>query len=194
LFFVVCLLVLLSSVLPRDCDGQTVNRCLKYRALVIRETRYHIGMGAPWHLFLGQIEQESRCDESATAFDGGQGLGQFMPATADWIHQQEPALKKIWRKPLPYDPRWNVRAMILYDKRLYETGTCPGWYFAFRAYNGGAGNLNKEITRAGSCSIALVEEQCARKKITLKNGHVLDLCTVNCEYPRLIFTKGEKYK
>jgi soluble lytic murein transglycosylase-like protein len=161
---------------------------------VIRETRYHIGMGAPYHYFMGQIEQESNCREGATAFDGGMGLGQFMPATADWIHQQEPTLKKIWKKPMPYDPKWNIRAMILYDKRLYETGKCEGWYFAFRSYNGGQGNLNKEIRRAGSCEITLVEKQCARKKIKLKCGSVLDLCKVNIEYPYLIFEKGEKYK
>ncbi len=151
-------------------------------------------MGAPWHLFLGQIEQESRCDESAAAFDGGQGLGQFMPATADWIHEREPALKKIWRKASPYDPKWNVRAMILYDKRLYDAGTCKGWYFAFRAYNGGAGNLEREIARAGSCDTSAVEEQCSRRVITLRSGNVLDLCKVNIEYPRLIFKKAEKYR
>lgn len=151
-------------------------------------------MGAPWYLFLGQVEQESWCDESATAFDGGQGLGQFMPATADWIHEREPALKDIWRKPSPYDPRWNVRAMILYDKRLYDAGTCKGWYFAFRSYNGGPGNLQREISRAGSCDTSAVEEQCSRRVITLRSGHVLDLCKVNIEYPRLIFKKAEKYR
>ncbi len=190
----VCFSVLLSSALPWLCDGQTVNRCLKYKRQVIREARAYIGMDAPYHYFMGQIEQESRCREGVTAFDGGMGLGQFMPATASWIHQKEEALREISVKPNPYDPRWNIRAMILYDKRLYETGRCEGWYYAFRSYNGGAGNLNKEIRRAGSCEITLVEKQCARMKIKLKCGDILDLCKVNLEYPYLIFKKGEKYK
>jgi len=194
LFFVVCFSVLLSSVLPWDCDGQTVNRCLKYKRQVIREARVFIGVDAPWYYFMGQIEQESRCREGVTAFDGGMGLGQFMPATALWIHEREHSLQEISVKPNPYDPRWNIRALILYNRYLYNTGTCSGWYFAFRSYNGGAGNLNKEIRRAGSCEISLVEEQCTRRVITLKGGSLLDLCRVNMEYPRLVFEKGEKYK
>jgi hypothetical protein len=188
-------MVLSFSVLPWDCDGQTtVNRCLKYKRQVIRESRAFVGVDAPWHCFMGQIEQESRCREGVTAFDGGMGLGQFMPATANEIHSKEKALQELSTKPNPYDARWNIRAVILYDKRLYDSGVCSGWYFAFRSYNGGAGNLNKEIRRAESCNIALVEKQCARKVITLKSGFVLDLCRVNMEYPRLVFEKGEKYK
>jgi len=161
---------------------------------VIREARAYIGMDAPYHYFMGQIEQESRCREGVTAFDGGMGLGQFMPGTATWIHGKEEALRELSLKPNPYDARWNIRALVLYDRYLYNTGTCSGWYFAFRSYNGGAGNLNKEIRRAGSCDIALIEKRCARKKIKLKCGDILDLCRVNIEYPYQIFQKGEKYK
>lgn len=84
--------------------------------------------------------------------------------------------------------------MILYDHRLYHTGDCQGWYFAFRSYNGGQGLLNREIRRAGSCEILLVEKQCARKKLRLKNGNVLDFCTVNIEYPYQVIRKGDKYR
>lgn len=161
---------------------------------MIREARVHVGKDAPYHIFLGQIEQESRCRVGATAFDGGQGLGQFMPGTAKWLHGRESALQEISPKPAPYDPRWNIRAMILYDKLLYDTSPCTGWYFALRSYNGGAGTLNKEIRRAGSCDIAVVEEKCARKVITLKNGSKLDMCSVNIEYPYLVVEKGGKYK
>lgn len=192
MFFVVCFLALSSWGLPWDCDGQTVNRCLKYKRQVIREARVFAGVNAPYWYFMGQIEQESRCREGVTAFDGGMGLGQFMPGTAAWIHEKEEALQEF---PMnPYDPRWNIRAMILYDRHLYQTGRCEGWYYAFRSYNGGAGNLNKEIARAGSCDITLIEKQCSRKKIRLKCGSILDLCRVNIEYPYLIFEKGGKYK
>jgi soluble lytic murein transglycosylase-like protein len=169
-----------------------VDRCMKYAPLVIREARYHIGMNAPAHLFLGQIEQESRCNEGATAFDGGMGLGQFMPETAKELHERYKVLQEFSFNP--YDPRWNVRALILYDRECYNSVSCRGWYFAFRAYNGGASLLNREIARAGSCDLEKVEAQCKRKVIRLKNGSLLDLCVVNIEYPYRIFEKSEKYK
>ncbi len=180
--------------LPWDSNGQTYNRCLKYRNQIIRESRVFIGKDAPYPLFLGQIEQESRCREGVTAFDGGMGLGQFMPATANDIHKKEKALQEISIKPIPYDARWNIRALILYDRNLYNSGMCRGWYYAFRSYNGGQGMLHREIRRAGTCNIEKIEEQCNRKTIRLKNGSLLDLCAVNLEYPRLIYKKAERYK
>lgn len=161
---------------------------------MVREARYHIGMDAPYWLFLGQIEQESRCREGATAFDGGAGLGQFMPATARWIHGREDSLWEIAAKPSPCDPRWSIRALILYDRYLYRVTACEGWYFTLRAYNGGAGNLNREIARAGSCDVARVEGMCARRKLRLKSGSVLDLCAVNIDYPRQVMRRGERYR
>ena len=185
-------MLLLFLLLPWDCSA--LDRCKKYLPQVIRESRYHAGMDAPYFYFLGQIEQESRCNEGITAFDGGMGLGQFMPDTADWIQEHEKVLKEISIEPLPYDPRWSIRALILYDHWLYGVVTCHDWYFAFRAYNGGAGNINKEIGRAGSCEYTLVEKTCKRKIIKLKNGKSLDMCRVNIEYPYLIFQKGAGYK
>lgn len=167
---------------------------MRYKAQVIREARYHIGIDAPYWLFMGQIEQESGCREAVTAFDGGAGLGQFMPATARWIHDREETLREISLKASPYDSRWSIRALVLYDWYLFTTGDCPGWYFAFRAYNGGAGNLNREIRRAGSCEISLVEKQCSRKRIRLKSGNLLDLCRVNITYPYQVMHKGERYR
>lgn len=164
---------------------------MKYLPQVVREARYHIGMDAPAYYFMGQIEQESRCDEGATSFDGGMGLGQFTEQTAEWIHEREQALKDI---PMnPYDPRWSIRAMILYDYWLYGKTDCKGWYYAFRAYNGGLGNINREIRAAGSCDEKEVERCCKRYSIRLKNG-LLNFCKVNITYPYLIFLKAEKYR
>ena len=191
-FFVVCLSLLLFLVLPSD--SESVDRCNKYLRTVIRESRYYIGQDAPYHLFMGQITQESNCREGVTAFDGGQGLGQFMPSTADWIHGREKALQELYVKPNPYDPHWAIRALILYDDHLYDTGKCEGWYFAFRSYNGGAGNLNKEIRSAGVCETSKVEAACKRKVITLKSGFKLDFCKVNIEYPYLIEKYGKRFK
>lgn len=184
-------------MLPGVSEGRgtwTIDRCKRYLPQVVREAHYQVGPEAPTHLFMGQIEQESRCDQGVTAFDGGMGLGQFMPATADWMQSREPALKEISESAAPYDPKWAIRALILYDDYLYGIVACKGWYFSFRAYNGGAGALNKEIRRAASCEYLLVEKQCRRKVIRLKSGKLLDMCTVNVGYPSEIDRKGEKYK
>lgn len=168
-----------------------------------KESRYFIGHNAPAHYFMGQIEQESRCYEGITAFDGGMGLGQFMPATADWMQAREAALKEFGIDPQPYNPRWAIRALILYDRWLRNSSIirqCEAvqdwvaWYFVFRAYNGGLSNLNKEIVSAGLCDPPVVEAYCKRKVIRLKNGSLLDLCKVNIEYPFLIFEKAVKYR
>jgi len=171
---------------------QQVNRCKKYMPVVMREARYFIGIDAPVHYFMGQIEQESRCNEGAIAFDGGMGLGQIMPETARELHQKYPELHEFDFNP--YDPRWNIRAMILYDRACYRETVCKGWYFAFRAYNGGVGLLNREISRAGTCEISAVEEQCKRNIKKLKSGTVLDFCRINIEYPYKIFQKAEKWQ
>jgi len=185
-------MLLSIGFLVTEAQASIVDRCMKYAPIVMREARYHIGMSAPVHYFVGQIEQESRCNEGATAFDGGMGLGQIMPETAKELHAKYPELCEFQFNP--YDPRWNIRAMILYDRACYMGTLCKGWYFAFRAYNGGVYNLNREIRIAQTCNIFEVEKACKRKVIILKSGKHLDLCKVNIEYPYLIFEKAKKYE
>jgi len=159
---------------------------------VTREARFIIGMDSPVHYYMGQIEQESRCNEGAIAFDGGMGLGQLMPETAKDLHSRYRELGEMQFAPL--DPRWNIRAMLIYDRECYWAVDCQGWYFAFRAYNGGIGNLNREIRQAGSCEQREVEMSCKGRSIRLKGGRILDLCKVNIEYPKTIFIKAQKYE
>ncbi len=192
LFFVAWFISVLFWPSLSDCSAATVERCKKYLPQVIRESRVHFGIDSPYYYFLAQVEIESGCNEKITAFDGGMGLAQFMPTTAQWIHEKEKSLQEFQFNP--YDPRWSIRALILYDKWCYSSVFCKDWYFAFRAYNGGAGLLNKEIHRAGSCSISEIEKQCKRKTIVLKNGQRLDFCQVNINYPAKIFKASKKYK
>jgi soluble lytic murein transglycosylase-like protein len=189
--------LLFVSVCEAGGRNWTIDQCKKYLPQVKREAHYHIGLDAPVHLFMGQIEQESRCNESVTAFDGGMGLGQFMPATAEWMQEREAQLRELSLEASPYDPKWAIRALILYDRYLYGVVICKddSLYFALRAYNGGAGLLNREIRRAGTCEYSLIEKQCRRKVIRLKSGKFLDLCKdVNLKYYKQIKEKGEKYK
>lgn len=169
-----------------------MNRCAKYWPQVLREARYHIGMDAPAAGFMGQIEVESRCDAGVTAFDGGMGLAQFMPATAAEVHEREAALQEIAMQPMPYDPRWSIRAMILYNRWLYARVACRDWHYAWRAYNGGLTAINREIARAASCDYAAVAAACNRRVLRLTKG-LLDLCRVNIEYPCKIRQAGRKY-
>jgi len=166
---------------------------LKYWPQVVRESRYHVGMNAPASDFMGQIETESRCDAGVTAFDGGMGLGQFMPETATWIHGKEKALREVSMQPTPYDPRWSIRALILYDRWLYRNIDCRDWHYAYRAYNGGLERMNREIRKAGSCDYQKVETACSRRVIKMKKG-LLDMCRVNIEYPYKIRQAGRKYE
>jgi soluble lytic murein transglycosylase-like protein len=181
---------------PCVSASKEINRCRKYLPQVIREARFYAGgMTAPHALFMGQIEQESRCDAAVTAFDGGKGLGQFMDPTADWMQKREKALREISIKPNPYDPQWSIRALVLYDKWLYGQSVCPGWYYALRGYNGGIGLLNREIRGCGTCDRTKVEAECRRKVIKLKSGKTLDMCRdVNIPYYYLAEKKGEKYR
>ena len=190
-FFAVFFTALLFFPSPSAC--KEINRCLKYRSLVVREARYRLGLNAPSHYFLGQIEQESRCNSAIKAFDGGMGLGQFMPETAEWIQKREKDLQSISARPVPYDPRWSIRALIIYDNWLFKNAACNTWHYAFRAYNGGLGNLNREIRAAGSCDRRAVEKACRRKTLKLKQG-CLDLCRVNIAYPQRILARAAKYE
>jgi hypothetical protein len=182
-------MLLLSSPSHSDCS---VNRCWKHLPTVVRETRYFLGVDAPAHYFMGQIEQESGCNEGITSFDGGMGLGQLMPTTARELQAKYKELRELEFNP--YDPHWNIRAMILYDRACYNSVDCRDWYFAFRAYNGGASVLNREIGKAGSCDWEQVEKCCRRRKVKLQSGQVLDLCKVNIEYPYRVFRNAKRYR
>lgn len=187
-------MVLSSVQFASAYDVTAINRCKKYLPTIIRESRYQLGMDAPYWNFAGQIQQESRCNEGSTAFDGGEGLGQFMPATAQDLQDHNKDLEALGAKPMPYNPQWAIRALIIYDKNCYDKVSCKDWYFGLRAYNGGFGTLNKEIARAKSCIPSVVEKFCKRKVVVLKSGEDLDLCQVNTSYPVIIFTNSLNYK
>jgi len=180
--------VLILILLLSAGQVSALDRCLKYKDFVVRHSRYFFGLNAPVHYFMGQVEQESRCNEGITAFDGGIGLMQLMPATVkqiqgDWMVQFS-----------PYSPEWNIRAGIYWDKQNLGWVLCKDYYFMFRAYNGGAGNLNKEIRNAGSCKWDDVEKKCKRGGVYYVGKNYVDFCTVNIRYPYLIFKKSERYR
>ncbi|MFN4152684.1 MAG: transglycosylase SLT domain-containing protein, partial [Candidatus Sericytochromatia bacterium] len=72
-----------------------LERCYKYIPRVVKEARYFIGIDAPFHYFIAQIEVESACNPNITAFDSGMGLAQFMPKTAEEIHKKFKELQEF---------------------------------------------------------------------------------------------------
>jgi hypothetical protein len=171
----------------------SINYCLKYWPTVIREARYHIGMDAPAHDFMGQIEIESNCNPKAIGPTGDIGLGQFNWDTASWLQKKEKALREIAVKARPLNPAWSIRAVVLFDRWLYENVDCRDWHYAFRAYNGGLTLMNKEIARAGTCFHKAVEKKCRRNIIETAKGN-LNLCQINIYYPYRVRAAGKKYQ
>lgn len=79
------------------------------------------------------------------------GLTQFTPATAEWIGE----LYGIELGPTDrFDPRWAIRAMVRYDRHLWErisaATECDRWAMVLSSYNGGFGYLRRDIHLAAS--------------------------------------------
>lgn len=117
---------------------------LKYRSDVIRAARVDWGLNAPVADFAAQLHQESGWNPAARSPVGAQGLAQFMPSTADWIAGLMPHLAS--REP--YNPGWAIRALVSYDRWLWQRVTvpdgCERMAMTLSAYNGGLGWVNRD--------------------------------------------------
>lgn len=119
-----------------------------FKHTVVREAHAVWGLSAPIAVFGGQIEQESGwrpevCSRFAC------GLTQFTDDTADWISKM-PGLE---HKNV-FNPDWAIRAMVVYDKWLYDqfedaAGDKDRWAFTLSGYNGGVGNVFREQASCG---------------------------------------------
>lgn len=139
----------------------------KYKSILIRVSRYHFGINAPIGLFAGQIHQESAWRPRAESIYA-KGLTQFTPETAKWITKLYPQLEEV----RPFDPVWSIKAMLLYDKRLYNSvdpikkesiDDCNKWAIVLMQYNGGPGWWNRD------------------RKLAMKNGDHPDIWWSNVE-------------
>ncbi|MBM4321600.1 MAG: lytic transglycosylase domain-containing protein, partial [Deltaproteobacteria bacterium] len=93
----------------------------------MREAEARWGLGAPVSRFAAQLQAESSWRPTASS-GVADGLAQFTPGTAAWISRAYPELGP----PAPFSPRWALRALVLYDRHLFEaiTGTatdCDRW-------------------------------------------------------------------
>lgn len=125
-----------------------------YRATVIREVRFYWGMAEKPSTFLGQIHQESGFREDAKSVFAS-GLTQFTKPTAEWIqglYARDLRELCAGRTGCPLDAKWAIRAMTIYDKRLWD-GYSKAMgddrkAFMLSGYNGGNGWVLKERSEA----------------------------------------------
>ena len=121
---------------------------LKYKRDLIRHSRIIWGLNAPVPLFAAQIHQESSWNHLAKS-KYAKGLSQFTGSTAAWIIKIFPELENT----NVYNTNWSIRAMLLYDRWLYErissSGECNQWAMILSSYNGGLTWLerDKEMTK-----------------------------------------------
>jgi soluble lytic murein transglycosylase-like protein len=103
-----------------------------------------------------QIQQESGWNPAAHS-SVADGLTEFTPGTATWISGAYPKLGP----PAPYNPAWALRALVTYDRDLWEktqpppaavtpATDCDHMAFAFSAYNGGIGWVYRDQALAKS--------------------------------------------
>lgn len=121
----------------------------KHRRELTRNARMIWGLDAPVSTFAGQIHQESGWRADAVSPVGASGLAQFMPATATWISGLQAALQDNQ----PMNPTWALRAVIEYNKWLYDRvppsyNHCERMAFVLSSYNGGMGWLIKDVQLA----------------------------------------------
>lgn len=116
---------------------------LAYRNTLVRESRFEWGLNAPIAVFAGQIEQESAWNPRACSAYAC-GLAQFTPATAADMDKRLSTPNDV------FNPAWAIRALVVYDHDLYKQvgyaiTNCDRWAFTLSAYNGGLGNVRKDI-------------------------------------------------
>lgn len=102
------------------------------------------GLDAPVASIAAQIHAESNWNPGAKSPAGALGLAQFMPSTAAWLPSVAPGVGAA----APYNPAWALRAVVAYDRWLWdrETGVnpCERMAFTLSGYNGGPGWVRKD--------------------------------------------------
>lgn len=159
--------------------------CEQYRRAIITEGRAVWGTASPTSLFGSQTAQESLCKAEAQSKFAA-GLTQFTPGTADnmldWYKHELNGCS------YPFNARCAIRAMVLYDLRLFHS---VNWAAnrqeqdatMLACYNGGCGWVARErvaAKRQGKSDrhwFNHIEKVCLRAQWA---------CEENRQYPRRI--------
>ena len=163
--------------------AQVPQAAQQHRALLVRTAHAAWGLDAPVAVFAAQVHQESAWRPDAISHVGAQGLAQFMPATAKWIGGIDPALAG----QQPYNPGWALRALVTYDRWLYDRAPAryaprERMWVALRSYNGGLGHWQAEsaATEAAQPTRAQVDAACGKARRAAVH------CSENLGYPHRI--------
>lgn len=136
--------LLLTLAAAAQADGLPREAELHRRTLT-REAQMQWGLDAPVARLAAQVHQESAWRGDARSAYAA-GLAQFTPDTAGWIARVYP---RALGNPAPYSPKWALRALVVYDRHLYDrlddTATdCDRWAMTLSAYNGGLGWVQRD--------------------------------------------------
>lgn len=183
-----------------------------HKRTLLRAAQAEWGLGAPVAVFAAQVHQESGWRPEAVSQVGARGLAQFMPATARWWcergriaaagrsagpPQARPALsggsatgeavERGGQDCQPHNPAWALRALVGYDKYLFDRtperyGARDRMWVALRAYNGGLGHWQREAQATGLAlpTRAQVDGACGLARRAALH------CAENLGYPRRI--------
>lgn len=156
----------------------------QYKRTLVRVAHSEWGLGAPVAVFAAQIHQESGWRHVAVSHVGAQGLAQFMPGTAQWWCDRTGTATADCQ---PSNPTWAMRALVGYDKWLYDRA--PAHYsprdrmwVALRAYNGGLGHWQREAASTGLAQPSRAQVDAACGKARRAAVH----CKENLGYPHRI--------
>lgn len=179
--FFLCFFLCCPYVLASD-------RCQSFVSEVRRSCFFYWGVNFPYHYAVAQLKQESGCRENIKAFDGGQGIAQFMPATEKYV---ESLMKEEIN---PMESKSAIKAQAFYMRHLHKQNWEGKLWLTYQAYNGGWTLLKKEYQRAEIADWDLMRLECKRKTIVLKCGDLLNFCDVNYDYSKKIYKYGQQYK
>ena len=177
------LAVVAIAIVASCAQAQVPQASQQYRGLLVRTAHAAWGLDAPVAVFAAQVHQESAWRSDAVSQVGAQGLAQFMPATTKWIAGLHPELAS----QQPFNPAWAFRALVTYDRWLYDRA--PAHYssrdrmwVALRAYNGGLGHWQREAAGTGLAQPSRAQVDAACGKARRAAVH----CKENLGYPHRI--------
>lgn len=159
----------------------------QYRSQLVRAAHGVWGLDAPIAVFAAQVHQESAWKPEAVSRVGAGGLAQFMPTTASWwcdLNKLAPSACQ------PHNPAWALRALVGYNKYLYDR--TPTRYSAYdrmwvtlRGYNGGLGHWQREAAVSGAAQPTRQQVDAACGKARRAAVH----CRENLHYPQRILVE-----
>lgn len=186
LLYAIGFVALLLSLVPaaRAETIQPPAASARYKLQLRRAAQTEWGLDAPVAAMAAQVHQESAWNPQAVSRVGARGLAQFMPATARWWCER---MRTTASDCLPHNPAWALRALVGYDRFLFDRAPAhldrfDRYWMALRAYNGGEGHLRAEAAKTGAPAPtrAQIDSACGQARRAVVH------CRENLGYPRRI--------